>query len=229
MRGKTYDLVVCAGVQAKKWWANDHPDQDWQSIQKLLDVLRSVHVRRFVLISTVDVYPEPSGVDEETPINPSINHAYGRHRYAVEQFVRDSFSPHYIIRLPGLFGNGIKKNVIHDLMYGHELQKINPAAIYQYYSLDRIARDLEKVISENLRLVNFASEPVSTREIIERFFPLVEVGPEAAFKAAYDMRSRYGVLWGSPAPGYLFSRVEILNQLAEFLRRQPRCLDGFRA
>jgi hypothetical protein len=28
--GKSYDLIVCAGIQAKKWWASEHPDEEWE-------------------------------------------------------------------------------------------------------------------------------------------------------------------------------------------------------
>src|SRR5438045_4212543 len=81
MAGRDYGLVVCAGIQAKKWWANQNPEADWFGIQTLLNVLSTVSARRFVLISTVDVYPQRSGVDEESLINPDNNHAYGKHRF----------------------------------------------------------------------------------------------------------------------------------------------------
>ncbi|MDX6767771.1 MAG: hypothetical protein SFU85_13390 [Candidatus Methylacidiphilales bacterium] len=219
MAGQSYDLVVCAGIQAKKWWANDHAEEDRQGIRRLLDVLATVRAGCMVLISTVDVYPQPSGVDEDSPIDPGINHAYGRNRFEAEQSIRALFPSHVVVRLPGLFGEGIKKNVIHDLLHDHELHKINPAGVYQYYSLDRIQADIDKAVAMGIPLVNFSAEPVSTREIIGRFFPDKQVGPETAFKASYDMHSKYADAWGSKRPGYLFSRGDVLGQLEVFLGR----------
>lgn len=220
IRGKSFGLVVCAGIQAKKWWANDHPAEDLNSIEKLLANLRTISVKRFVLISTVDVYPRPWNVDERTPVDAAINHAYGKNRYLAEEAVREHFPEHLIVRLPGLFGNGIKKNVIHDLLNDHELEKINPAAVYQYYSLDRLADDLERAASLGIRLLNIASEPVSTREIIVRFFPGKDVGPDSAFKASYDMKSVYSRDWGSSQEGYLYNQEAVLDQLGRFVERQ---------
>src|SRR5205823_2320580 len=75
MGGGSFGLVVCAGVQAKKWWANQNPEADWQGIVRLLDVLKSIQAETFVLISTVDVYTNPMGVTESTPI-AGDNHVY---------------------------------------------------------------------------------------------------------------------------------------------------------
>ena len=220
IRGRSFDLVVCAGIQAKKWWANQNPREDWNGIETLLDHLKTITSRRFVLISTVDIYPRPSGVDEDTVDEFLVNHPYGKHRFVAEEFVREHFSNPLVLRLPGLFGNGLKKNVIHDLLNDHEIEKINPASVYQYYFLDRLHADMEKAFSLALRLLNISAEPVSSREIIERFFPTKVVGPETKFKASYDMNSKYWKEWGSSAPGYLYDRATVLAQLGEFIKRQ---------
>lgn len=217
IRGQSYDVVVCSGVQAKKWWANQQPEADWDGIQSLLECLQTVQADYFVLISTVDVYPNPKAVDELTHIDPSINHTYGKNRYAVEEFVRARFQNSLVVRLPGLFGDGIKKNVVHDLLNQHELEKINPLGVFQYYYLKRLWVDIEKARSHRLSLINLATEAVSTKEILHSFFPKTVVGPESPFAANYDMRSRYADLWKSGKPGYLYSHEQVLRDLAEFI------------
>ena len=52
--------------------------------------LERVKTERFVLISTVDVYGQVNGVDEDSP--PAGATAYGRHRLELEQFVPRSLS-----------------------------------------------------------------------------------------------------------------------------------------
>ena len=62
--GKSYDLVVGAGAPAKKWLANQKPDEDAEAIDGLISHLKTVKAKTFVLVSTVDVFQSPVGVDE---------------------------------------------------------------------------------------------------------------------------------------------------------------------
>lgn len=131
MGGKHFEHVICAGVQAKKWWANQNPDEDMEAIQRLLDVLTTVTADRFTLVSTIDVYPCPRDVDEETLIDKTGHHAHGLHRLLVEEWVKMNFENHCILRLPGLFGPGLKKNVIFDLMHDNNLENVHPDGVFQ--------------------------------------------------------------------------------------------------
>jgi hypothetical protein len=213
---KTFDLVVCAGVSAVKWKANKEPEADWRQIQILLDALSGVKAGCFVLISTIDVYPDPRNVDEGLDLSGAENHPYGRHRYRVEEFVRSRFPEHFIVRLPGLFGEGLKKNVIYDLLHGNGLETINPESVFQYYALPRLWEDIRKVMGLALPLVNFATEPVATRTILERFFPRCEVGGRRGPPAFYDFKSKYAVHW-SGKNGYLYDAPTVLKDLEGFI------------
>lgn len=115
--GKSFDLCICAGVKAQKWTANQNPEKDWEDIQSLINLLEQTHIKRFVLISTVDVYPQTINVDEDTEIDSSKLQAYGLNRYRLEEWVKSYYSDYLIIRLPGLFGQNIKKNFIHDILH----------------------------------------------------------------------------------------------------------------
>jgi hypothetical protein len=217
--GRQYDTIVCAGITAMKWWANKNPIEDWQNIQSLLTVLETVEARRFMLISTVDVYPHPVNVDEFVPLESLENHHYGRHRLRVETAIAKRFAAHHIVRLPALFGAGLKKNVIFDLLHNNCLESINPASSFQYYHLDGLWADLQRVVAANLPLVNFATEPVETAGIIGRFFPGKPVGTKPSPPAHYDFRTRYANLWGQPGD-YIYSSKQVLDDLAHFVASQ---------
>ncbi|MCX7123506.1 MAG: NAD(P)-dependent oxidoreductase [Gammaproteobacteria bacterium] len=116
IRNKHFDLVVCAGVSATKWLANQNPEEDLLKIQGLIDHLQSVTAENFVLISTVDVYDFVDGVTENTLPNPALQEAYGKNRYFFEQWVSGHFKNYTILRLPGLFGPHLKKNFIYDMI-----------------------------------------------------------------------------------------------------------------
>jgi len=70
---EVFDLVICAAPSAVKWLANKHPDKDRAHVDRLMADLEAVRTRRFVLISTVDVYPTPTrprtvrGLTHDTP------------------------------------------------------------------------------------------------------------------------------------------------------------------
>jgi nucleoside-diphosphate-sugar epimerase len=217
--GHAFDTVVCAGVSAVKWQANKNPEQDWASIQQLLEPLKQVRAERFVLISTIDVYPNPNDVDEDTRIHGLENHAYGRHRLAVEDFVRERFGVHHIVRLPGLFGTGLKKNVIFDLIHNNCIDTINPESSFQYYNLSHLSADIDIMIKNELPLVNMAAEPISTHKIISRFFSEKQgVGTRAGPRGRYDMHTKYSRFWSKESDfQYQYSSEEVLAELGRFV------------
>ena len=114
---RSYDEVYCAGVRAQKWLANAQPQEDLELIKALIEHIKRAKIKRFVLISTIDVYPTPIEVDEDTIIDESKQSAYGRNRYYLEQWVMHNFKDYLIIRLPGLFGQNLKKNFIYDMIH----------------------------------------------------------------------------------------------------------------
>ncbi|MEI6535114.1 MAG: NAD-dependent epimerase/dehydratase family protein [Verrucomicrobiaceae bacterium] len=220
---KNFDTIVCAGVQAVKWKANKEPETDWAGIEKLLQPLATVKAARFILLSTIDVYASPNGVTEY--VLPTMeNHAYGRHRLKVEEFVRDRFANHHIIRLPGLFGPGLKKNVIFDLLHDNCLDAIQPLSSFQYYHLKHLSADLEKMVRENIRVLNLATEPVSTKAILDSFAPEKVVGSNAGAPAHYDFRSNYDALWNC-RDGYLYDAPTVLREIGEFMRAESERLN----
>jgi hypothetical protein len=216
MRGQSYDEVVCAGVSAVKWLANKEPEKDAAAIQELQDVLSTVKAKRFILISTIDVYPITRDKDETFDCKSIENHAYGDHRLEFEDFCTRQFSECYVIRLPGLFGAGLKKNVIYDLLEDNCLDMINVASSFQYYDLVNLWSDIEKIIESDIRLINIFTEPVSTGTIIDRFFPGKTVGESAVPEVHYDLKTCYARLWGKKGP-YAYSSKEIMAQLEQFI------------
>ena len=216
--GQSFDTIVCAGVSAVKWKANKEPEADWAGINALLEPLATVQAQRFILISTIDVYANPNLVTEDDP-PPEDNHAYGRHRLKIEQFVAARFPVHHIVRLPGLFGDGLKKNVIYDLLHDNCLEMIQPGSSFQYYNLDRLTADLDKVVTNDLRVLNVATEPVSTQAIIDGFAPGKEVGSKAGPVGRYDFRSKHDSLWGGHG-GYLYDAGTVLAEIGAFMAKE---------
>lgn len=219
IRDQCFEHVVCAGVQAMKWWANLHPEEDKAGIDRLLGPLSEIKADRFTLISTIDVYPAPRGVDEDTSIQREGHHAYGLHRLEVEDWVKDRFPRVVILRLPGLFGPSLKKNVIYDMLHDNNLDKVHPRGVFQYYDLHRLADDIDRAWHLGLDLLNVSSEPLGTGEIRDRFFPDKELGATGPAPAGYDMKSKHAEAWGG-ADGYLYSKEQVMEDLGNWLEHE---------
>ena len=170
LENKTYDLIVCAGIAAKKWWANQHPIEDWNNIQRLLTILETVQCQRFILISTIDVFQDssnPLNRGDTLDIDAFSKEPYGQHRHRVELFVQSHFPQSHIIRLPALFGLWIEKNVVYDMLHKqNESMKIYLQDRYQYYPLSQLSKDIHHHIMEkNIPIVHLFSDPISVYEI----------------------------------------------------------------
>lgn len=214
IRGKHFDEVVVAAAKAEKWRINQDPASDLAHIEELEQILASFTTDRLVLISTVDVYATPVEVDELTSIELAGLHPYGAHRYRLEEFVHRTFSNHQVVRLPGLFGPGLKKNVIYDLLHDNNVDRIHHAGSFQYYDLTRLAADLERLNTLDADLVNITAAPLRTDLIAEICFGMPFTnGPVGVVAGSYDVRSIYA----SDTDGYHYSAEESLAALKQFV------------
>lgn len=112
--GTAPDLLVYSGVRAEKYLANNAPDKDMEMIRQAQKNIEKIAPKKLVLISTIDVFKTPQNVDENSVIDTEGLHPYGYDRYQLECWVREKYPDALIIRLPGLFGQNIKKNFIYD-------------------------------------------------------------------------------------------------------------------
>lgn len=216
MKEQEYDIVVCAGVSAVKWRSNKEPEKDLADIKSLEAVLETIHAGHFILISTIDVYPIAQGRDEDFDCSSIENHAYGTHREKFEMFCNQRFDNCTIVRLPGLFGDGLKKNVIYDLLNDNCLEMINRQSSFQYYYLKHLWKDIKKALDSNIRLINLFTEPIPTKDIISTFFPSKIVGEKAVSESHYDLQTKHASYWNKSGR-YIYDKTEIMQQLSEFI------------
>jgi len=216
IRRQRFDLIVCAGAPGRKWRANQHPGEDLASIQRLIEALDQTEARELILISTVDVYPSPRDVDEATPIDNARNAPYGRHRRLLEEFALARF-PGVIVRLPGLFGRGLKKNIVYDFLHGNRVDQISPHSVFQFYDLTNLWSDINRCRESGIRVVNFATEPVSVEALASEVFDADFRNPSAPPPVRYDMWTRFAGTFGGRGH-YLYGSSEILGALRQFVR-----------
>lgn len=115
--GMRPDFCIYAGVPASMYLANENPDRDYDIVKNARENIRAIKPTQIVLISTVAVYSNIKEGDENSLIEKEKVKAYGRHRRLLEEWVMEDFQNSLIVRLPALYGDGMKKNFIFDLLH----------------------------------------------------------------------------------------------------------------
>ncbi len=207
--GKKFDTVVCAGAPAQKWLANREPHADRKNIEALISHLKTVQCSKFILISTVDVFKYPRNVDETTLIDPLDLHPYGLHRRLLETFVESHFSNHLIVRLPGLVGPGLRKNIIFDFMHSNNLSTVESRGVFQFYPMVNLWQDIQTAIQCSLRLVHLTAAPISVADIAKYAFGQSFNQQLDQEPPAYDVQTQHALAFGASGK-YQYSARETL-------------------
>ncbi|MFT0531675.1 pyridine nucleotide transhydrogenase [Castellaniella hirudinis] len=220
IENREFDVVVCAGAPAQKWIANRDPAEDLKKINALIHPLKTIQCKKFILISTVDVFKHPVGVDESTPIDETSLHAYGLHRRLLENFVTQRFPNHLIVRLPGLVGPGLRKNVIFDFLNNNNLDAIESRGIFQFYPMTNLWHDIQKALHLDLSLVHLTAAPISVADVALQGFGKPFVQTLKSPPAFYDMQTRYAQSFGSRGH-YQYSVRETIQAIRCYAQSEP--------
>lgn len=220
IEGKNFNMVVCAGVSAQKWLANQEPEDDFNAIQKLISHLKTITCQKFILISTVDVFQNPIAVNEKTNVNEEKLHAYGLHRRYLEKFVMSYFDDYLIVRLPGLVGPGLRKNIIFDFLNSNNLDLIDSRGSFQFYPMVNLWSDIQIALANKLSLVHLVAEPLSVMEIAKEAFGIKALSQAFSSQpAVYDMTSCYADLYSSNN-SYQYSKKESLLAIRAYAQSE---------
>lgn len=271
--GTCPDLLVYAGVTGTKYLANHEPEKDLEAKRIALDNIRKIMPKRLVLISTVDVYSNPVNVDEDDKSETNDMQPYGYTRLLLEQWTRKEFPDALFIRLPGIYGEGLKKNFIFDFIHlvppmltdclrnallmrdkliaPYYTQQSNgfwrldcadrtqyarlreyfewigfnamnftdSRGIYQYYPLNRLQQHMETALNRGLKVLNITTEPISIGEMVLKLDQKPFVNHLEQPIVHYDVHTKHNDLLGGEQ-GYLMNKVEVLEDLAHFVRSE---------
>jgi hypothetical protein len=209
---KNGDELFLTCLPATKWMVNKNLKQDINNINTILENLTGTHYSKVTLISTIDVYNDsPLFVDET--YSPNISKlSYGNNRYFFELMVKEYIKTDdlKIFRLPALFNNLIKKNVLYDLIHNNNVNKINENSFFQWYNLDKLWYDIQKLSKEypNETIFNLFTEPIHTSEIVGMF-------PQHINKVQNGPLIRYNYL--TKFGGYTDKKNNVLKDIKKFI------------
>ncbi len=208
--GTKPDLLIYAGLRAEKFLAEKFPEQDLSGIETAKDNILKIAPKRLVLISTVDVYESSEGKTEEDPAMGQG--VYGKNRALLENWVREQYPGSLIVRLPGLFGKGIKKNFIYD--YIHFIPALLKPELFEQFS------EKEELLKEAYDLNDkgfYALKPLSEEErtlLSEAFnrigFSALNFTDSRGIFQYYYLKHLYGDIFRA-----LDNNIEVLNITTE--------------
>lgn len=221
IRGKSYELVVCAAAPGAKWIANSNPGKDKDTIQRLTDNLHHLSAKTFLLVSTVDVYPSPIEVDEDSTIQEKNLSPYGLHRLMLEHFIEDTFDTALVVRLPALFGIGLKKNFVYDLVNNNLSSPVHPGSTFQFYNMTKLWNDLAILLKNKVRKVNLAVEPLSVSEIVSGVSYNPQILDSKKPIVRYDVHTKHAGIFAKSGV-YLYTKSETLHALAAFITNERK-------
>ena len=203
IEGKFYNLIVCSGAYARKWYANKHGEEDLKQIKILCKHLSRTNASKLVLISTISVYED------------FRKNNYGMNRLFLEKFLGKIFPNFTIVRLPSLFGLGLKKNSIYDLINNDTSYLPNQASKIQYYYLNNLWRDINIALENNIPSLNICSEPILFKTILN-LFNLKDLDLSKRKIIIENMKTEYAHLWGKNS-NYLYTSHQITEDLKHYL------------
>ncbi len=189
----------------------------------MIECLRHVKINNLVLISTIAVYPTPINTDEDSTIDLSKLNTYGKNRLKLELALEEKFDT-TILRLPALFGQGLKKNILYDLIHKKHLEKINTKSTYQFYNLNNINRDIDFALKNNIKKLNLATHPIKISEILNLCFDYDIKSNLNAEIRNENMITKFSRKVNSTS-SYLYKKSEIIDDLNIFISNERKFLD----
>ena len=219
-----FETIFFCGLPAVKWLANKNPIEDEAVITNIKSILDTITCDNFILISTIDVYNNTNcSSNEESQINFLINHTYGKNRYLFEKYIEDKFENHFIIRLPALFGKGLKKNIIFDLINNNQIENIPFNSSFQWYSVDRLKNDIGIIINNNIKKCNLFTEPIETKDVVDLFNRVYKkdydfINNINNSRIEYNTQTQYYEKFDSKKVGYICDGQTVLKELETFFK-----------
>jgi nucleoside-diphosphate-sugar epimerase len=138
----------------------------------------------------------------------------------LEQIVAGRFDA-LIVRLVGLYGPGLKKNVIYDFMHDNNVHAIDSRAVFQFYDIRRLWRDVELALDNELTLAHLPTEPVSVSDVARAAFGIEFTNEVSPSPPRYDIHTRYASVFGGSNP-YVERKTDALSHIAAFVSAERK-------
>lgn len=219
---KNYDIVYCCAPSSAMWIAKKNPIEDFLNISNLIKNFKNIKTKKFILISTIEVYKKKNFCDENSSDFSNDVYSYGYNRYLIEEAAKKIFKNLLIVRLPIVYGLGVKKNIIFDLKNNNNLDLLNLNDSLQFYPVEMLLKDLRLALKYGVSNINLCSEPIKVKNLLKfcLIAPIVDNPLNRSRKRTYNMRSVYSYIWKNNK--YTYKKDFILKDIKKFIYNENR-------
>ncbi len=190
IQNKEYNSIYFTGLSATKWLINKEPLSDIMNILAIQKYLKTLKCNKFILISTIDIYND---------MQP-----YGKHRIDFENWALEqcNLGNVCIVRLPAIYGPGLKKNIIFDYLNNKKIN-YNAESTFQWYDVSNLWNDIHQ--NANTKILELYTEPLKLKEIIPEEYVQQSLAPIITYNY-------------SPKNGYIDTKLNTLQQISKFIQ-----------
>jgi hypothetical protein len=202
--------IYLSCLPATKWLVNQDPVKDYNNILNIYNIISKYKFNKIILFSTIDVYYNSPLMAIES-FKPHIKHLnYGSNRLIFELLINNlDYQSIQIFRLPSLFGNRIKKNILFDLLNDNQIEKINFNSKYQWLNLQNLYSYMIECKDLN-GIINLFPEPIDSIEIAKIFKINIE-SVDDLNQIIYNYKTMYS------KSGYIQSKNDSLLEIKRFI------------
>lgn len=155
-RDEPFDIVINAATPSKRYWALQNPIEDFEATVRLTaDIVYNWKWKKLVQISTVSARCQ-------------LDHPYGINKLCAEVLVLNSSKNNLVFRLGALFGDGLNKGVIFDMINQNPIYLTSDSK-YNFISTDEAAEIIVKNLDKNGVIEAGARDQISLQEISTKF------------------------------------------------------------
>jgi hydroxypyruvate isomerase len=120
--------------------------------------------------------------------------------------------------LPALFGNGLKKNIIYDLINNNQLNNIQINSFFQWYDLNWLKYDIDIVLNNDIKICNLFTEPLDTKTILQIFDYDISSFNNNSKQIIYNTKTKYSKLFNSSVDGYIKNKKQVEENIKKFVK-----------
>jgi nucleoside-diphosphate-sugar epimerase len=202
-------LFICAG-EARKWYVNCNVKEATQGMVNLYASISRYRAKKVVYFSSIDVYNKDYTENDGYSTEP-----YGVTKLVLEELITNIFENCVIVRLGALFGKGLKKNFLFDLLNERTewIEKQSPLSGFQYFNMSQIKVVLDYVEEiQGQLIVDAFSEVVYNQEILNYL------------KLDYSLKGKNPFIYNIP---YIDDHIVIRPSKNEILKQINEWYDEF--
>lgn len=149
--GTSCDVLINANGNSRKYLADRDPVAEFdQSVRSVAVSLSAFKTGLYVLISTGDVYDDPSGPDttsEDRDLDLGRMSRYGLHKSLAERLLMGAHPEWLVVRAGGFVGPGIKKNAVFDILSNAKIW-LSPDSELQFIHTDHAAALIMGIVEQ---------------------------------------------------------------------------------